>query len=107
MHGRRIENFYMVMKIDDFIKRVESTAEEDFFTPRTFYHLSSSMFDEMCELLKEQEPKPMIEVEDDDFYAWSPEDVSYYCPRPECGKEISYDYNFCPYCGQAVKLNES
>lgn len=58
-------------------------------------------------LLKEQEPKPMIEVEDDDLYAWSPEDVSYYCPRPECGKEISYDYNFCPYCGQAVKLNES
>lgn len=54
-------------------------------------------------LLKEQEPKPMIEVEDDDLYAWSPEDVCYYCP--ECEKEISYDYNFCPYCGQAVKLN--
>lgn len=97
----------MTTKIDDFIKSVESTAEEDFFTTRTFYHLSSSMFDEMCELLKEQEPKPMIKVEDDDLYAWSPEDVSYYCPRPECGKEISYDYNFCPYCGQAVKLNES
>ena len=57
-------------------------------------------------LLNEQEPKPMLEVEDDDLYAWSPEDVSYYCPRPECGKEISYDYNFCPYCGQAVKLND-
>ena len=57
-------------------------------------------------LLNEQEPKPMLEVEDDDLYAWSPEDVSYYCPRPECGKEISYDYHFCPYCGQAVKLNE-
>lgn len=57
-------------------------------------------------LLKMQEPMPMLEVEDDDLYAWSPEDVSYYCPRPECGKEISYDYNFCPYCGQAVKLNE-
>ena len=57
-------------------------------------------------LLKEQEPMPMLEVEDDDLYAWSPEDVSYYCPRPECGKEISYDYHFCPYCGQAVKLNE-
>ena len=56
-------------------------------------------------LLKEQEPKSMIEVEDDDLYAWSPEDIDYYCPRPECGKEISYDYNFCPYCGQAVKLN--
>ena len=47
----------MITKIDDFIKRVESTAEEDFFTPRTFYHLSSSMFHEMCELLKEQEAK--------------------------------------------------
>lgn len=57
-------------------------------------------------LLKMQELMPMLEVEDDDLYAWSPEDVSYYCPRPECGKEISYDYNFCPYCGQAVKLNE-
>ena len=57
-------------------------------------------------LLKVQEPMSMLEVEDDDLYAWSPEDVSYYCPRPECGKEISYDYNFCPYCGQAVKLNE-
>lgn len=57
-------------------------------------------------LLRMQEPMPMLEVEDDDLYAWSPEDVSYYCPRPECGKEISYDYNFCPYCGQAVKLNE-
>lgn len=45
----------MTTKIDDFIKRVESTAEEDLFTPRTFYHLSSSMFHEMCELLKEQE----------------------------------------------------
>ena len=45
----------MITKIDDFIKRVESTAEEDFFTPRTFYHLSSSMFHEMCDLLKEQE----------------------------------------------------
>lgn len=45
----------MTTKIDDFIKRVESTAEEDFFTPRTFYHLSSSTFHEMCELLKEQE----------------------------------------------------
>lgn len=62
-------------------------------------------------LLKEQEQKPqkpqkMLEVEDDDLYAWSPKDVSYYCPRPECGKEISYDYNFCPYCGQAVKLDD-
>lgn len=57
-------------------------------------------------LLKEQEPKPMLEVEDDDLYAWSPEDVSYYCPRPECGKEISCDYNFCPYCGQAVKWDD-
>ncbi len=56
-------------------------------------------------LLKEQEPKPMLKVEDDDLYAWSPEDVSYYCPQPECGKEISYNYNFCPYCGQAVKLD--
>ena len=55
------------------------------------------------DLLKDQKPKPMIEVEDDDLYAWSPEDVSYYCPRPECGKEISHEYNFCPYCGQAVK----
>lgn len=57
-------------------------------------------------LLKEQEPKPMLEIEDDDLYAWSPEDVSYYCPRPECGKEISYNYKFCPYCGQAVKLGD-
>ena len=57
-------------------------------------------------ILKKQEPMPMLEVEDDDLYAWSPEDISYYCPRPECGKEISYDYHFCPYCGQAVKLNE-
>lgn len=56
--------------------------------------------------LKGQEPMPMLEVEDDDLYAWSPEDINYYCPRPECGKEIFYDYNFCPYCGQAVKLNE-
>lgn len=46
----------MTTKIDDFIKRVESTAEEDLFTPRTFYHLSSTMFHEMCELLKEHEP---------------------------------------------------
>lgn len=56
------------------------------------------------DLLKEQEPMPMIEVEDDDLYAWSPEDIDYYCPK--CEKEISYDYHFCPYCGQAVKLNE-
>lgn len=55
-------------------------------------------------LLKEQEPKPMIEVEDDDIYAWSPEDVNYYCP--ECEKKLSYNYNFCPYCGQAVRRND-
>lgn len=47
----------MSTKIDDFIKKVESTAEEDLFTPRTFYSLSSSMFHEMCELLKEQEAR--------------------------------------------------
>lgn len=45
----------MATKIDDFIKKVESTAEEDLFTPRTFYSLSSTMFNEMRELLKEQE----------------------------------------------------
>lgn len=53
----------MTTKIDDFIKKVKSTAEEDFFTPRTFYHLSSSMFHEMCELLKEQEPRVMTLLE--------------------------------------------
>lgn len=68
--------------------------------------LEDDGFDVDVKLLKKQEPKPMIEVEDDDLYAWSPKDVSYYCPRPECGKEISYDYNFCPYCGQAVKLDD-
>ena len=61
------------------------------------------MISDTIALLKEQEPQPMIEIEDDDLYAWSPEDVNYYCPRPECEKRISYDYNFCPYCGQAVK----
>ena len=61
------------------------------------------MISDTITLLKEQEPQPMIEIEDDDLYAWSPEDVNYYCPRPECEKRISYDYNFCPYCGQAVK----
>lgn len=45
----------MTTKIDDFIKRVKSTAEQDLFTPRIFYHISEPMFDEMCELLKEQE----------------------------------------------------
>lgn len=54
LYGEEVD-FNMTTKIDDFIKRVESTAEEDFFTPRTFYHLSSSTFHEMCELLKEQE----------------------------------------------------
>lgn len=65
--------------------------------------LSISDAETILALLKKQEPKSMIEVEDDDdLYAWSPEDVCYYCP--ECEKEISYDYNFCPYCGQAVKF---
>lgn len=53
------------------------------------------------ELLKKREPKPMIEIEDDDLYAWSPEDVNYYCP--ECEKGIFRNYHFCPYCGQAVR----
>lgn len=57
----------MTTKIDDFIKRVESTAEEDLFTPRTFYSLSSSMFHEMCELLKEQEPR---ELTIDEWREW-------------------------------------
>lgn len=61
------------------------------------------MYTDAITLLKKQEPQKMLEVEDDDLYAWSPEDVNYYCPRPECGREISYNYNFCPYCGQAVK----
>lgn len=62
---------------------------------------------EALALLKEQEqkqePKPMIEIEDDDLYAWSPEDANYYCP--ECEKGIFRNYHFCPYCGQAVKLD--
>ena len=74
-------------------------------TPEMCIKIGQTISDAI-DLLKVQEPMPMLEVEDDDLYAWSPEDVSYYCPRPECGKEISYDYNFCPYCGQAVKLNE-
>lgn len=73
-------------------------------TPEMCIMIGQTISDALS-LLKEQEPIPMVEVEDDDLYAWSPEDVSYYCPRPECGKEISYDYNFCPYCGQAVRLN--
>lgn len=85
----------MATKIDDFIKSVESTAEEDFFTPRTFYHLSSSMFDEMCELLKEQKRSGTWE--------WITED-KYRCS--ECKNETFVDecmnepqYLFCPYCG--------
>lgn len=64
------------------------------------------MISDTIALLKEQEPQPMIEVEDDDLYAWSPEDVNYYCPRPECEKKLSYNYHFCPYCGQAVRRND-
>ena len=91
----------MITKIDDFIKRVESTAEEDFFTPRTFYHLSSSMFHEMCELLKKQEPVKAIADGED----------SYICNN--CGTVIGWaelkpggieemKYKFCPECGRLV-----
>lgn len=74
--------------------------------PPQNYSMLREALDMAMVLLKEQEPQKMLEVEDDDLYAWSPKDVSYYCPRPECGKEISYDYNFCPYCGQAVKYGD-
>ena len=81
----------MITKIDDFIKRVESTAEEDFFTPRTFYHLSSSMFHEMCELLKEHES---VETPLDAF-------GHPYCPK--CKVLVYQTWHYCPHCGQAVK----
>ena len=74
--------------------------------PPQNYSMLREALDMAMAMLKEREPQKMFEVEDDDLYAWSPKDVNYYCPRPECGKEISYDYNFCPYCGQAVKLDE-
>jgi len=79
---------------------------DNVFGDKTYDGIQFSLYD-VVDLLKEKEAKPMLEVdEDDDLYAWSPRDVSYYCPRPECQKKISYDYNFCPYCGQAVKLDD-
>ncbi len=86
----------MATKIDDFIKRVKSTAEEDLFTPRIFYYISEPMFDEMCELLKEKKAvKPRLSIEDRCYY---------------CGKcketEIMTYYNYCPSCGRAVKWDD-
>lgn len=89
----------MITKTDDFIKRVESTAEEDFFTPRTFYHLSSSMFHEMCDMLKEQEavePKKTAYQRVDNIIAYR-----YRCGM--CDMSIFPSYKYCPFCGQAVK----
>lgn len=97
----------MTTKIDDFIKKVKSTAEEDFFTQRTFYHLSSSMFHEMCELLKEQEPLEPTRVE---IYQAGPLYHRCYCKK--CGHHVGNmiknkvteaHENFCSKCGQAVK----
>lgn len=86
----------MITKIDDFIKRVESTAEEDFFTPRTFYHLSSSMFHEMCELLKEQEAVTIKRTKENVFGVYGGT-----CPK--CHNWIQSAHSFCGFCGQEVK----
>ena len=88
----------MTTKIDDFIKRVESTAEEDLFTTRTFYHLSSLMFHEMCELLKEQEAIPV----DTKVIGTFNGDVEVYCCR-DCRTILDPAFHYCPNCGQEVK----
>ena len=41
-----------ISQIDQFIKRIENTRENDLFTPRTFYQLTGRDFDEMKEYLK-------------------------------------------------------
>ena len=93
--------------LEKVIKELESQLDDltKYADADEVLALTQGQAKDILALLKEQESIPMVEVEDDDLYAWSPEDVSYYCPRPECEKEISYDYNFCPYCGQAVRLN--
>ena len=93
----------MITKIDDFIKRVESTAEEDFFTSRTFYHLSSSMFHEMCELLKELEPI-LLENQHKPYGISTNANSPWISRCPRCGKKVEGKRTrFCKYCGQAVK----
>jgi uncharacterized CHY-type Zn-finger protein len=82
--------------IDDFIKRVESTAEEDFFTQRTFYHLSSSMFHEMCDLMKEQEAVEPVESSIKDVLLCGS------CKRSVM-REEGYRFRHCPWCGKKVK----
>ena len=62
--------------------------------------------DMILEILEKHIPMPMFELEDDDIYAWSPDDVAYYCPNEKCGKQILVEYEYCPYCGQAVKRDD-
>lgn len=96
--GRSIKEVKLEMTPQEAIETIKINY------PPENYSMLREALDMAITLLEKQEPKPMYEVEDDDLYAWSPKDVSCYCPNPECEKEISYDYNFCPYCGQAVML---
>ena len=98
----------MATKIDDFIKRVESTAEEDFFTPRTFYHLSSSTFHEMCELLKEQpesEAKWIYGEDKTGVDGWRCSKCDFFEPWfYEFTDDIDFIrfYRHCPSCGRKM-----
>lgn len=96
---KRKDLLSVTTKIDDFIKRVESTAEEDLFTPRTFYYISEPMFDEMCELLKEHEAVEPVNV----HWEWGFNGGK--CPK--CMNFVQRSYNYCPFCGREVKWNES
>lgn len=101
MIRKRKDLLSMTTKIDDFIKRVESTAEGDLFTPRIFYRLSEPMFDEMCELLKEHEAVEPINSYGTFRCGNCTNIVGYYD-----GYWRGYRNNFCSKCGKAVKWNE-
>lgn len=92
---KRKDLLNMATKIDDFIKRVKSTAEEDLFTPRIFYYISEPMFDEMCELLKEQEAvKPIPPTDESDLWRCG-----------NCYHQLfrCIHQKYCEVCGRLVK----
>ena len=55
----------------------------------------------LLDILERQIPHEAVECEDDDIFAWSPDDVEYHCDL--CGKEVFKPWICCPECGQAVK----
>lgn len=55
----------------------------------------------ILDILEKQIPLKPLESEDDDVFAWSPDDIDYYCAI--CCQRIWKDQIYCPSCGQAVK----